>query len=493
MSAAYPELERRFARIERLRGVAAVLDWDSETMMPPGGAAARSEQRATLALVCHEMLTDPALGDLLAGAEAAALEPWQAANLAAMGRDRRLATAVAPALVEAFEKATADAALVWRGARRDDDFAALAPALERVVALAREVGAARAEALGCTPYEALLDGFEPGARETEIDALFAEVEAFLPALLDRVLGRQGPPPRRPEGPFPIARQAALARRLMAVVGFDFAHGRLDVSEHPFCGGVPGDVRVTTRYDEADFTRSLMGVLHETGHAIYENGLPEAWRHQPVGRAASMALHESQSLLVEMQACRSRAFLAFAAPMMRAAFDGSGPAWEAANLHRLYTRVARGPIRVDADEVTYPLHVIVRYRLEKALIGGTLAVADLPGAWREAMRERLGIAVESDREGCLQDIHWAEGLFGYFPTYTLGALAAAQFFAAARASVDGLVGAIGEGDFAPLMGWLGAKVHALAASLPPGEIVRRATGAPLGVAAFRAHLERRYLA
>jgi carboxypeptidase Taq len=277
------------------------------------------------------------------------------------------------------------------------------------------------------------------------------------------------------------------------LGFDFRHGRLDVSAHPFTGGTADDVRITTRYDEADFARALMGVLHECGHALYELGLPSDWRRQPVGNARGMVLHECQSLLMEMQACRSDAFIAFAAPLMRAAFGKTGPAWEADNIHRLYTRVAPGFIRVDADEVTYPLHIMLRYRLERAILGGDLALADLPGAWNDGMKELLGIVPPNDAVGCLQDIHWPDGAWGYFPTYTVGALAAALLFAAARTANPGLMSAIGQGDFAPLLAWLRANVHSKGSLADTDTLLTEATGAPLGTSAFKAHLERRYLA
>jgi carboxypeptidase Taq len=280
---------------------------------------------------------------------------------------------------------------------------------------------------------------------------------------------------------------------MEALGFDFRHGRLDVSLHPFTGGVPDDVRITTRYNENDFNRSLMGVLHETGHALYERGLPAAARDQPVGEALGMAMHESQSLLIEMQVCRSNEFLAFAAPRMAQAFGGVGPAWSAENLHRLAIRVIPGLIRVDADEVTYPLHVILRYRLEQALLADELKLADLPDAWRAGMKETLGVDVPSDRDGCLQDIHWPSGSFGYFPTYTLGAMAAAQLFATAKAADARIAPGIAAGNFTPLLNWLRKNVHARGSfDASTDELLTAVTGKPLAADAFKAHLRARYL-
>jgi len=264
--------------------------------------------------------------------------------------------------------------------------------------------------------------------------------------------------------------------------------------HPFTGGVPDDVRITTRYADADFSRALMGVLHETGHALYERGLPAAWRGQPVGEARGMATHESQSLLIEMQVCRGREFLGYLAPLLRQAFAGAGPYWRDDNLARFFTKVEPGLIRVDADEVTYPLHIILRYRLERALLAGDLALADLPGAWRQGMKDLLGIDVPTDKDGCLQDIHWPSGSFGYFPTYTLGAMAAAQLFAAAKAADAAIAPGIARGDFGPLSAWLKAKVHGRGSFDPTTDaLLVEATGQPLGAAAFEAHLCERYLA
>ena len=492
---AYSELEKRFRRMGALGQAAAVLHWDRSVLMPPGGGQARTEQLSALRLVVHEMKTDPRLAELLDDAERAEIDdPWRKANLREMRRSWIHANAVDARLVEMTTRACASCELAWRDARPAGDFANVAPLLDEVLKLARETAAAKAAPLGCSPYDALLDQYEPGGRADCIEALFSDLEAFLPDVLDRALSVQAENGRGklPEGPFPIDRQRALAERLMRAFGFDFDRGRLDVSLHPFCGGVPGDVRVTTRYSEEDFTESLMGVLHETGHALYETNLPEDWRYQPVGGARGMVLHESQSLLVEMQVCRGREFLEYAVPAMREAFDGAGEGWDVDNFHRLYTRVEPGFIRVDADEITYPAHVVLRYRLERAMIEGDLAVSDLPGAWNDASERLLGIRPPNDRLGCLQDIHWYDGAWGYFPTYTLGALAAAQFYAAAKAANPGLPQALAKGEFAPLLEWMRVHLHAKASSRSTGELLEETTGARLGTAAFKAHLEARYL-
>lgn len=492
---AYARLEDRFRRLSAVQGALAVLHWDSAAVMPPGGAETRGEQIATLSVIAHDMLTAPEMADLFAGAETETLEPWQAANLAEGQRQWRHATAVDPALVEAIARQSHETELAWRTARAANDFASLAPRLQGLLDLVRQVAAAKAAAFDLSPYDALLDEYEPGGRASRIDELFGELESFLPELRGRVIERQAAlSPALPlEGPFPVEDQRRLAERILDVLQFDRAHGRLDVSHHPFTGGVPDDVRITTRYATSDFTRSLMGVIHETGHAQYERGLPTAWRGQPVGLARGMAMHESQSLLFEMQACRTPEFIAFLTPLVREIFGRSGEAFSEANLRRIYHRVSPGLIRVDADEVCYPSHVILRYRLERAMIAGELKVADLPGAWDEGMRSLLGIAPPDDADGCMQDIHWPGGSFGYFPTYTMGAMAAAQLFAAATAADDAILPGIAAGDFMPLLGWLRPNVHEKGSSRTTDEILTEATGLPLGTAAFRAHLERRYLA
>lgn len=498
----YAALEARFRRRGLLQEAHALLDWDAATLMPDGAAPGRADQLATLDLVCHEILTDPATADLLdaaeadpagAGSDGRPLDDWQRANLREMRRAWRHATAVPADLVEAGSKAARGCEMVWRAARPASDFAQVLPSLAEVLRLTRETAAAKAAALGVTPYDALLDGFEPDGRAAWIDRLFAPLAAALPGLIDDALAAQDrrPAPLPLTGPFPLDRQEALGRRLMTAFGFDFDHGRLDVSLHPFCGGVTDDIRLTTRYDTADFASALMGVLHETGHALYEKGLPAAWRTQPVGTARGMALHESQSLLIEMQVCRGRPFFDFAAPLIRDGLGVSGPAFAADNLHAHGLRVARSLIRVDADEVTYPAHVILRYRLEQAMIAGDLAPADLPDAWGEAMAELIGVRPPDDRRGCLQDIHWYAGGWGYFPTYTLGAMAAAQLFRAACAADPAIAAGIPAGDFAPLLGWLGRHVHGRASVTDSDSLIAAATGAPLSADAYLAHLRDRY--
>jgi carboxypeptidase Taq len=492
---AYDRLTARAARIATIGEAQAMLGWDASAMMPSGGGAARGDQFAVLAGLSHGLATAPEVADDLAEAEANPPEgDWERTNLRLLRHAHTRATAVPGDLVEAFARASAACENVWREARPKSDFAAVRPHLTELMAMVREQAQALAPALGLSPYDALMDGFQRGITAADVAPVFADYAAFLVDALPRAEAIQAAkgPALLPEGPFPEAVQEALCRRLSLRAGLEAEHSRLDRSAHPFCGGTPTDVRITTRYRTDGFAQSLMGVMHETGHALYERGLPRAYARQPVGEAAGMGVHESQSLIVEMQACRSDAYLSWLGPELRGTFGGDAAAYAPENLGRALRRVERGFIRVDADEMTYPAHVILRFRLEQALISGDLAVADLPGAWNDGMRSLLGIVPPDDAHGVLQDIHWYDGLVGYFPSYSMGAMAAAQLMAAARREVSGLDAALGRGDLSLLLGWLRVKVHGLGSLYGFNDLLRHATGKPLDPADFQAHLTSRYL-
>ncbi len=492
---AYKKLENHVGKFGRVDEALSMLHWDAATTMPEGGSPGRSEQIATLRGIVHGMATEDWLGAAIEEAETdSTLDAWEQANLAEIKRGWVHSTAVPAELVERLSRKGSESEMVWRSARPANDFARLEPHLQEVLDITREIAAIKGEVLGCSPYDALLDQYEPGGSSAKIDVIFDDLADFLPGFLEAVLDRQASLPEAIalEGPFAVGLQRDLGAELMSTLGFDFNYGRLDVSLHPFCGGVQDDVRITTNYKEKDFLQSLMGVLHETGHALYERGLPLDRRYQPVGKARGMSIHESQSLLVEMQAGRSSQFVQYLAPLVREKFGKSGAAWEAENLYRHVTRVERGLIRVTADEVTYPAHVILRYRLEKAMIGGDLSIAELPEAWRLGMKELLGVDVIDDRDGCMQDIHWMDGAFGYFPTYSLGAMTAAQLFQSAEAQDSDVLPGLERGDFGPLMRWMGENVHAHASSLSTAELLEKATGSDLDASFFKAHLEKRYL-
>ena len=493
---AYEKLQFLFSRLSTLSGALSMLHWDMSAMMPEGGAAARERQLTLLKTMHHEMLASDEVRRLLDQAADEDLESVQRANLAEMRRDWVHASAAPPDLVAALSRASSLCEMTWRKARKEGSFKKIIPHLTELVGLVRRMAEVKSQALGVSPYDALLDEYEPDARSAQIDPLFEDLEAFLPDFIAKVIARQPDAPPAPKGPFAIADQRAVSLEMMKSMGFSFEHGRLDESLHPFCGGIAEDVRITTRYDKDDFLKSLFGVIHETGHALYEQGLPTGFLDQPVGRARSMGVHESQSLLMEMQVCRSPEFISFLAPRLAAQFGGVGaessPEWQARSLQASICRVTPGFIRVDADEATYPLHVILRYRLEKALIEGDLDVKDLPSAWNSGFSRMMGFAPPNDALGCLQDIHWYDGAIGYFPTYTLGAIMAAQFYDAAKKANPDIPDAIGRGDFSPLVAWLRKNVHSVGSLLSAENLLLQASGRRFDVQTFKDHLTRRYL-
>jgi carboxypeptidase Taq len=496
----YAALTEHHRRLSQLRHVEAIVAWDESTMMPTGGGPARGEALASLRGVIHQQATHPSFGDLFAAAatEAADLSPWQQANLREMEREWFRAAALSQALVEAMSRAESQSEQAWRQLRPNNDFTGFLPFFREVVRLRREISQVWADRLSLSPYDALLDGFEPGARTHRIAPLFARLRSYLPGFIAKALeGQAHESVVVCQGPYAPEQQRALGLELMRRIGFDFNHGRLDTSPHPFCGGVPTDVRITTRYHIGDYTHSMMSVLHESGHAKYEQNLPRTWLGQPVGAPRCMSIHESQSLFHEMQVCRSRVFLEFVAPLIAGAFpDGFARVPEAFtpdNLFRQLTRVRPGLIRTEADEATYPCHILLRFELERGLIDGSLRPEDVPEAWDAGMRELLGLSTRgNDRDGCMQDVHWPAGLIGYFPAYTLGALTAAQLFRAARRALPEVMDQIRGGEFGAIDAWLREKIWSQGSFLETSALVERATGSPLTTEAFEQHLERRYL-
>lgn len=495
MKNAYEELTEHFRRVGDLRHVYAISSWDEASMMPVGGGEARGEALATLGVVIHDLVADAKVGDWLDACSNLDLDDWQRANVVEMGREHNEMSCLPSDFVHRQTVVRSRCEQAWRFHRSENDWPAMQPLLEEVVGLAREEAAIRAEKTGLDIYDAMLDTYEPGMRGVRLDELFDDLKAFLPGFVEEVLEKQKSAPLIPLGDyFDVEKQRQLGLEVMKLLGFDFDHGRLDVSHHPFCGGVQEDVRITTRYTTDNFVESLMAVIHETGHAMYEQGRPVGWHGQPVSRARSSGMHESQSLMMEMQAGRSKEFLSFIAPLIRQIFEvaDDAEAWSETNLRRLYTQVHRGLIRVDADELTYPLHVILRYEIERPLIEGRLEVRQIPGIWDEKMMTYLGRDTRGNfKDGCMQDVHWHASLFGYFPTYTLGAMMAAQQFAAVKKELPDVLDQIGGGDFTGLLGWLRTNIHGKGSLRTVDDTMIEATGASLNPAFFLSHLKHRY--
>ena len=489
---AYEAAAAKFAEIHKLQAVATQLFWDSKTMMPVSASAGRGEQMGALTQVVHEKSTSPDLTGLIADAEQEhnELDDWQRANVREMKRLNVHAQAVAGDTAVAFAKAKNDAGVAWVNAKANNDFKSFQPHLEQVFGLQIEIAQAKAETLGLGVYDALLDEHDPGSSTAEIDRLFGELEAFLPAFVQQVSQRQSDP--IPLDAVAADLQDVFIRTVIQRMGWP-EDGRLDHTEHPFAmAGSPGDPRITTYYDPHNVVFTMMAAFHECGHGMYELNLPKnKYAYQPVGVHRGGSTHESQSLGVEMMACRSQEFLSWLFPRLRQAFNVSGDAWTDENLMAHYRRVKPSFIRIKADEVTYPLHVILRYNLERQILSDDLAIADVPSAWDAEMQRLLGIRPPSLSEGCLQDVHWSMGFIGYFPTYLLGALKAAQFFDAAKRARAELLPSLAEGEFAPWMDWLRDNVHQHASFYSAGELLERATGSPLQATALIGHFQERY--
>lgn len=489
----YQKVARTFTRLSRFSHLSAIGSWDMFTMMPPAGSEARGAALAELGVLQHQILTDKQVGEWINAAEQENLNDVERANLCEMQRQYQQAILLPDALVEAKSLAGSKCEHAWRRQRPENDWKGFSVNLKEVVALSREEARLRAEAKGGSPYDALLDIFEPDMTSARLDVLFGDLKSWLPSLLEKVAEKQASRQLiAPVGPFPVELQRKLGLDAMQLLGFDFNAGRLDVSAHPFCGGVPEDVRITTRYNEAELFSALFGVIHETGHARYEQNLPRNWLGQPVALARSTAIHESQSLFFEMQLGRGKAFLMRILPQIISRF-GDQPAFEAPNFIAWNQRVKPGLIRVDADEVSYPAHVILRYEIERALIDGDIEVEDIPALWDEKMQAWLGLSTKGNyQNGCMQDIHWTDGAFGYFPSYTLGAMYAAQLFSTARQALPNLDDAISQGDFTALFDWLRQNIWQHGSRFSTEALITNATGEDLNPHYFRQHLETRYL-
>jgi len=491
---AYQALCSSFTRLYRYEHLSAMVSWDQATMMPSKGNEARAAAQAELDVLMHACLTAPVLAEQLQQAEQENLNALENANLREMRRAWQQANLLPAALVEAQSLAGARCEHAWRSQRPANDWAGFLENFREVVRLSRQEARLLAEAQGGSPYDALMNKYEPGMRSADIDRIFADVKQWLPGLIGAVREKQaGQALQLPQGSFPVERQRQLGVAVMQLLGFDFDAGRLDVSVHPFCGGVAEDVRITTRYREDDFMQSLMGIIHETGHARYEQGLPRELLHLPVGRARSMGIHESQSLSFEMQLGRHPAFLSLIAPLIGQHL-GEQAAFSPDNLALLYSRVYPSTIRVDADELCYPAHIILRYEIEKALIEGDIEAEDIPALWDDKMQAYLGVDTRGNyRQGCLQDIHWTDGSFGYFPSYTLGAMYAAQYFARMRRDTPDLDQRIANGDLSVVFDWLQRHIWSQASLHDTADLLRQATGETLNPQYFQAHLQSRYLA
>ncbi len=493
-SKAYAELVARLYEAATLSSIRATLAWDQETMMPPRGAAFRAEEIALVSTLEHQRLTHARIGELVGACEAdpgLVSDELAAANLREIRRDYERATKLPTDLVAEIARTSSQAVEAWREARKNSDFAAFRPWLEKQVRLAVE----KAKCYGVPPggelYDRLLEDFEPGMTAAEVERIFGPLrEALAPFIAEIVGAPRSIDPSPHQVKLPVGRQREFSHLVAERIGFDFSAGRLDESTHPFTEGLgPGDTRITSRYAEDHVTDALGSTLHESGHALYEQGLPKELRHgQPLAQAAGLGIHESQSRMWENQVGRSRAFWLWALPEAKRFFGSLLEPFSVDQFYASVNRVKPSLIRVEADETTYNLHVMLRFDLERALVRGDLAVADLPAAWNERIKRDLGLDVPDDRRGCLQDIHWSSGAIGYFPTYTLGTLYAAQFWEAIRKALPDIENQMARGEFGALLLWLQENIHAHGRRWRAKELCVRLTGRELSHAPMMRYLE-----
>ena len=488
---AYNKLKKIFTQTSISSDIEGILHWDMSTMMPTNARKNRSDQLAFMATLKHKLISNAGVDDLIREVDERSLEPKDQVNFKEMKREHIFLSTLPSTLVESLSKTSAECEGMWQNAREQSDFSIVRNSLKELMKLTKEEASILADKLDCSPYEALVQKYEPLAKIKNISEVFQDLKQFLVPSLDKIIEKQ-----KKDTFLPVVEtispniQYEIAQSLMKTVGFDFTRGRLDESQHPFCGGATDDVRITTRYNKDDPFSSLEGVMHETGHAMYELGLPKEWQHQPAGRSRGMTMHESQSLLIEMQITRSLAFKKFLSKLLYS-FGFKGNEFSADNLYTIGTRVNKTFIRVEADEVTYPLHIMLRFNIEQKLLDNSLQVEDIPSAWNEEYKKLFGMNVDKDSNGCLQDIHWYAGLIGYFPTYSLGALTAAQFANIIRLEIPNLDKDIEDGKFNNLTDWLRRNIHEKASFFSTNEILHQVTKSPLNAKYFKEYIANRY--
>ncbi len=494
----YMKLDELNLNLDAYSHALAILGVDEATIMPEGGGNARSNAISTLAAIAHKQASAPEIANWIKKAQNSSLTEDEAAGVNEFKRVYEQNICLSADFVGKKTQTSMNCEQLWRRLRPTGDWKAFAPALKEVVEIARQEAQIRSDATGLLPYDALIEQYDPGTRMAHIDPVFSTLKEFLKGFLPKALQKQeirhGNKPLKPlNGPFEIKHQRALGMASMKQLGFDFTHGRLDTSHHPFCGGVPSDVRITTRYETSNFLPALMGILHETGHAQYEQGLSKNNSHWPHNKARGMGLHESQSLFVEMQISRSPMFWEWAMPQVSKHLGETVlQGFDVEDVLAHVNLVRPGFIRVDADEITYPLHVILRYELERDLISGEIEVEDIPQAWHEKMVEYLGLETKDNmKDGPMQDVHWPAGLFGYFPSYTLGALMAAQQWEALLKAQPETPEQIRSGNYSAINDWRSKKIWQHGSRLSTPDLMKQSCGQELNPDAFIRHLKSRY--
>lgn len=488
----YDKLKQVFSQYSHLHYIYRIAMWDEAVMMPQGAGVYRAQAVATLNQLMQQSISSNEVTKFIQAARAESLSAWDKANLAWMEKKIVLSQCISPHLAAQSTEATLLAFQAWRKYKGQNNWKDFAPYLTNSFRLIREIADRKSQVLQISPYEVLMDQFSPGLTEKKVDDIFSILKETLPSLRRKIIEKQHHEKIiELTRSFPTEKQTELGLFLMRAMNFDFNHGRLDVSHHPVCDGVPVDVRLTTTYKDDDFFGSLFGIIHETGHALYEQGMPKEWVFQPVGQTQDQSIHESQSLLFEYEVGHSRAFLASLEEKINQLF-GKDESLSLDNLYKLLTRVKTNLIRIESDELSYPLHVILRYEIEKQLFNDEIKIEDLPHVWNEKMLYYFDVSTEgNDKDGVMQDMHWSWGYFGYFPSYTIGRLMAAQLYSAFLKDHEDFEEKLKLGDFNLLHRWLKKNVYSYASSISRDELMLKVTGELISPSYFLNQIEHRY--
>jgi len=491
----YLELENITKQIFQINNAINILSWDKDSNTPKNSTESRKNEITNLSSIAHSMLKSSKVAELIKNAyeSSSKLGIWQLANLREIERRYIHAECIDDDLQKRYVNSASQCQLVWQEAKKDDDYTILKPSLQEVLNSVKEIASAKSEKLKITKYDALLDKFDPDVESKNIKDAYTVLKKEIPILMQEIIEKQK---SEVVLPFPakvsLAQQRIIGKRIMEVIGFDFTRGRIDESAHPFCGGTPHDVRLTTRYDD-NFINNMMNIIHETGHGLYEQSLPVVYRDQPVGKAKGMAIHESQALFMEMQVGRSREFIEFFSKLLKDEFSFSGSEYSAENIYKSVTRVKPGFIRIDADEVTYVMHVILRFEIEEALINDELNLDDLPNYWNNKMQEYLGITPESNKTGCMQDIHWPKGYYGYFPVYTSGAIIASMLMKKIKFLNPNISQELSNGQFSQVNNYLNQNIRIFGSIKSAEELISNSTDEDkISPLIFLSYLRQKYI-
>jgi carboxypeptidase Taq len=475
MTISYTALEKQISKISKIGSATSSLHWDLTQNTPDGSKDSISEVIGNLSALSHELFTSEEVNNLINSSEQEKLDEWQKANLDLIRKDYIHSTSLSTDFVEKFSIVSSKSQSVWQKAKAASDWDAFLPHLKEVVKYTKEMATVKSQKLNILPYEALLDQYDRGRTVREIISVFSTLRNNLPELISEIIEHQ-----KTNQPLSITNsidpklQKEISIKIMQHMQFDFNNGRIDEYEHPYCIHTAGGVRILSKFKPDNFLEGIMATIHETGHALYEQNLPKEYKHQPIGGACGMSVHESQSLFMELQVARSREFTEFFAKILRDDFKFTGEEFKADNLYKLLNRVNRSLIRVNADEITYPLHVILRFEIEIGLLDDTIKVDEIPSIWNEKMKEYLGIVPENHKTGCMQDVHWSSGGFGYFPCYVGGSINASMLAKTARAQNTLRAEDLKNGDFTNIIGFLKKNIWSCGSRYTPSKLVEKTT-------------------